>query len=150
MGTKATVATDVEIFGAVYHVRGEKDPEYLQELADHVDRRMRQIADQVTPTSSFSTERCRKGNGPRSKKRSRSCRESWSARWSPPEELFRRSEGRSEQFVVSPVWLVMGYVTVEPTLFTRESCSRAACASPDRTGTLTARGAGTHLSSLRF
>lgn len=39
--------TDVEIFGAVYHVRGRKDREYLQELAATVDRTMREIAEQV-------------------------------------------------------------------------------------------------------
>ena len=39
--------TDVEIFGSVYHVRGNDDREYLQELAGKVDRTMREIADQV-------------------------------------------------------------------------------------------------------
>lgn len=40
--------TEVEIFGAVYHVRGSEDTEYLQTLADLVDRRMREIAQYVT------------------------------------------------------------------------------------------------------
>lgn len=40
--------TEVEIFGAVYHVRGSEDTEYLQNLADLVDRRMREIAQHVT------------------------------------------------------------------------------------------------------
>ena len=48
MSARSSVATDVEIFGAVYHVRGEKDPEYLQELAEIVDHKMRDIAQQVT------------------------------------------------------------------------------------------------------
>ena len=48
MTAKATTATDVEIFGSVYHVRGEKDPEYLRDLAELVDGRMREIAQQVT------------------------------------------------------------------------------------------------------
>lgn len=47
MGTKTT-ATEVEIFGSIYHVRGEKDPEYLQDLAELVDRKMREIAQQVS------------------------------------------------------------------------------------------------------
>ncbi len=52
MAARSTTATDVEIFGAVYHVRGEKDPEYLQELATHVDHRMREVAQQVTTVDS--------------------------------------------------------------------------------------------------
>lgn len=47
MNAKSVTATEVEIFGAVYHVRGDKDPEYLQELAEMVDRRMREISQQV-------------------------------------------------------------------------------------------------------
>lgn len=41
-------ATEVEIFGAVYHVRGREDGEYLQELARRVDRTMREIAERVS------------------------------------------------------------------------------------------------------
>ncbi len=52
MAARSTTATDVEIFGAVYHVRGEKDPEYLQELAAHVDHQMREVAQQVTTVDS--------------------------------------------------------------------------------------------------
>ena len=48
MSSKATTATEVEIFGALYHVRGDKDPEYLRELADEVDQKMREIAQQVS------------------------------------------------------------------------------------------------------
>ncbi len=47
MATKATTTTDVEIFGAVYHVRGEQNPEHLRELASLVDRRMQEVAGQV-------------------------------------------------------------------------------------------------------
>ena len=47
MSINATVATDVEIFGAVYHVRGEQDPERLRDLAAFVDRRMQDVAQQV-------------------------------------------------------------------------------------------------------
>ena len=47
MGTKSTTTTDVEIFGAVYHVRGEQNPERLRELAAFVDRRMQDVAQQV-------------------------------------------------------------------------------------------------------
>jgi cell division protein ZapA len=42
-------STDVEIFGAVYAVRGE-DREYLQELAQRVDATMRQVAGKVSTT----------------------------------------------------------------------------------------------------
>jgi len=45
---KTTTTTDVEIFGSSYHVRGDKDPELLQELASHVDGKMREIAQQVS------------------------------------------------------------------------------------------------------
>ncbi|MEO1368467.1 MAG: cell division protein ZapA [Acidobacteriota bacterium] len=38
---------DVEIFGAVYHVRGEQDREYLLKLAELVDRKMREIGEQL-------------------------------------------------------------------------------------------------------
>ena len=47
MGGKSTTTTDVEIFGAVYHVRGEQNPERLRELASFVDRRMQDVAQQV-------------------------------------------------------------------------------------------------------
>lgn len=47
MAKKTTVSTEIEIFGAVYPVRGDKDPEYLQKLATLVDDRMREIARQV-------------------------------------------------------------------------------------------------------
>lgn len=39
--------TEVEIFGAVYHVRGEDDGGYLQDLARKVDRTMREISERV-------------------------------------------------------------------------------------------------------
>ena len=39
--------TEVEIFGAVYHVRGNDDTEYLQTLAGLVDRKMREVAQHV-------------------------------------------------------------------------------------------------------
>ena len=48
MATKTTTTTDVEIFGTVYHVRGEDNPEHLQEVANLVDQRMREVAQQVT------------------------------------------------------------------------------------------------------
>ena len=47
MGSKTTTTVDVEIFGAVYHVRGQNDPEYLQELAEVVDGRMRDVSQHV-------------------------------------------------------------------------------------------------------
>jgi len=40
-------STEVEIFGAVYSVRGSDDRGYLQGLADLVDRKMREVAERV-------------------------------------------------------------------------------------------------------
>jgi len=38
----------VEIYGQSYNVRGEGDPNYLTELAQFVDTRMREVAAQVS------------------------------------------------------------------------------------------------------
>ena len=46
----SSTATEIEIFGAVYSVRGGQDREYLQELARRVDDTMRRIAEQVKTT----------------------------------------------------------------------------------------------------
>jgi cell division protein ZapA len=48
MATRKPAATEVEIFGSVYHVRGEKQPEYLHSLAEMVDRKMREIGQHVS------------------------------------------------------------------------------------------------------
>ena len=40
-------STEVEIYGQTYNVRGEGDPNYLTELAQFVDSRMRDVAAQV-------------------------------------------------------------------------------------------------------
>jgi cell division protein ZapA len=40
-------STEVEIFGAVYNVRGGEDRGYLQGVADLVDRKMREVAQHV-------------------------------------------------------------------------------------------------------
>ena len=40
-------STTVEIFGQTYNVRGNGDPDYLAELAQFVDTRMREVAAQV-------------------------------------------------------------------------------------------------------
>ena len=40
-------STVVEIFGQTYNVRGDGDPDYLTELAQFVDSRMREVAGQV-------------------------------------------------------------------------------------------------------
>ncbi len=42
--SKGTTSLDVEIFGSVYHVRGEQDPDYLRQLAEVVDNKMREIS----------------------------------------------------------------------------------------------------------
>jgi cell division protein ZapA len=47
-------SAEVEIFGAVYHVRGSEDREHLQELADLVDGKMREIAQQMAPMAPMS------------------------------------------------------------------------------------------------
>ncbi len=44
---KGTTSIDVEIFGSVYHVRGEQNPEYLRRLAKVVDGKMREISRHV-------------------------------------------------------------------------------------------------------
>lgn len=44
---KGTATVDVEIFGTVYHVRGEHDQGYLQQLARLVDAKMREIGEQT-------------------------------------------------------------------------------------------------------
>lgn len=44
---KSPPTTEVEIFGAIYNVRGRDDREYLQELAGHLDRTMREVAERA-------------------------------------------------------------------------------------------------------
>jgi cell division protein ZapA len=39
--------TSVDIHGRRYNIGGEHDPETIQKLAEYVDRRMRQMADQA-------------------------------------------------------------------------------------------------------
>src|ERR1051325_1518463 len=48
MASGTATTTEVEIFGAVYAVRGEQQREYLQELAKMVDRTMRQVSERGT------------------------------------------------------------------------------------------------------
>ena len=38
-------ATPVTIFGRTYHLRGNEDPDYLVELSEIVDRKMRDMAE---------------------------------------------------------------------------------------------------------
>lgn len=47
MAAKSTTSLQVEIFGATYRVRGEQDGGRLQELAEIVDRKMRDIGGQL-------------------------------------------------------------------------------------------------------
>jgi cell division protein ZapA len=42
-----STTTPVEIFGEVYHVRGNDEDGYLQNLAGLVDRKMREVAQHV-------------------------------------------------------------------------------------------------------
>lgn len=48
MSEDLPTSTEVEIFGSVYTVRAGHDPEHLQELAEKVDRDMREIASRIT------------------------------------------------------------------------------------------------------
>ena len=45
--SQGTTSIDVEIFGTVYHVRGEQNPGYLRQLAEVVDGKMREISRHV-------------------------------------------------------------------------------------------------------
>jgi cell division protein ZapA len=47
MPLPASTTIQVEIFGEVYTVRGSDENGYLQELADLVDRKMREVAEHV-------------------------------------------------------------------------------------------------------
>ena len=47
MSKKSSAKTEVEIFGAVYQLRGHDNGEYLRELAALVDEKMREVAGQV-------------------------------------------------------------------------------------------------------
>ena len=47
MVSKTITSVDVEIFGAVYHVKGEQDRDYLLRLASIVDQKMKEIGQQV-------------------------------------------------------------------------------------------------------
>lgn len=47
MDSEQAGATEVEIFGAVYRVHGRDDSGYLQELADLVDGKMREVSERV-------------------------------------------------------------------------------------------------------
>ncbi len=48
MGNNNARSSEIEIFGAVYRVKGDDDEEYMQELAAIVDRKMQEIAGQVS------------------------------------------------------------------------------------------------------
>ena len=39
---------EVEIFGSIYRVRSDRDPDYLEEVARVVDSRMREIAEHMS------------------------------------------------------------------------------------------------------
>lgn len=48
--TSAPGTVDIEIFGRTYRVRGRDDGGYLQQVADLVDRKMRQVAERSAST----------------------------------------------------------------------------------------------------
>jgi cell division protein ZapA len=43
MAAKSTTTVEVEIYGSTYHVRGDNDGSYLQELAGLVDEKMQEV-----------------------------------------------------------------------------------------------------------
>ncbi len=47
LSTEPPSTTEIEIFGEVYRVRGNENPQRLQELAELVDRKMRDVAQHV-------------------------------------------------------------------------------------------------------
>lgn len=47
-------STPVTIFGKTYHLRGDGDPSYLNELARDLDRRMREIAEATGTADTLS------------------------------------------------------------------------------------------------
>ena len=47
MAGKSTTTVEVEIFGSTYHVRGDSNSQYLQELAALVDEKMQEVADHI-------------------------------------------------------------------------------------------------------
>lgn len=47
MPSSSSTLVDVEIFGTTYHVRGEHDRDYLRQLAETVDCKMREIGEKV-------------------------------------------------------------------------------------------------------
>ncbi len=48
MGNSKAKSSEIEVFGAVYRVRSDDDEEYMQKLAGVVDRKMQEIAGQVS------------------------------------------------------------------------------------------------------
>jgi len=48
MNARQATTVEVDIFGGTYQVRGEKDAEYLRELAELVDGKMREIAEKIS------------------------------------------------------------------------------------------------------
>ncbi|HAV43639.1 TPA: cell division protein ZapA [bacterium] len=38
---------EVEIFGNTYTIRGDEDPKYIKEVAEYVDKEMRQITERI-------------------------------------------------------------------------------------------------------
>jgi cell division protein ZapA len=52
-----STTAEVEIFGELYHVRGSEDREHLQELADLVDAKMREISQHMAQTATADPAR---------------------------------------------------------------------------------------------
>jgi cell division protein ZapA len=51
--TNQMSSVTVQIYGAEYRIRGDADPEYIQEIAHYVDRKMREVTDETALGSSL-------------------------------------------------------------------------------------------------
>lgn len=51
--TKGQDGISVEIYDQEYHIKGDLDPEYIQELAKYVDEKMRSIAGRTRTVDSL-------------------------------------------------------------------------------------------------
>lgn len=49
-----TYKTEVEILGNTYTIRGDDDPAYIKQVAEYVDRQMREV---IAKTSTISTDK---------------------------------------------------------------------------------------------
>ncbi len=53
MESEHSQTIEIEIYGSVYRVRSDRDPEFLQEVAAIVDSRMREISKHMSSADTF-------------------------------------------------------------------------------------------------